>query len=528
MECCYGDVCERIPVKLVACKYCDGQLHHTCQAKYEFTYGIESAMVYICRPCIDKKYHDIIERAKAKIQADDETDSDGTVDLCGDDNCSNEAVANAVQVIDGANGAGVAAIRTNEVSTDNVPTSDKEVASDGHNEETMTSGKETHEEKTDDTCTNEEKTDDTNEEKTDDTNEVQAATTASTPRQKRPTTARNVSTYTKKKKRANCKKGARIKIRRDNLFHILKSDKQKEDIQKYGNSRNFHGEIISGNGKQGYNIKFDDLPAEDQMVYVRRRNIIVVLEEGEEEVECDHVNVDLNEEVIVPNKDEHKDCITAFCDMSDEEVMNAMTFTLKDSTTTIVWDILPDGEYIEWDEVKSNGETWKKEIEINNDTIMNDIFFDDFFPCIKGHAKLIDDYHSSRNSPYYSTVRNDQIKFHDPDVEDPDYLVKIAYTIMIAAVSEVEQGVENLWKRGRSNGRRDYPNFGRYMSKNTFKAFQSAAPYCFCDKKFWYVDKRDRPWDIFLPCLNSYNEKRKKLVVTALLMLDESMHPVDN
>jgi hypothetical protein len=94
---------------------------------------------------------------------------------------------------------------------------------------------------------------------------------------------------------------------------------------------------------------------------------------------------------------------------------------------------------------------------------------------------------------------------------------------MIAAVSEVEQGVENLWKRGRSNGRRDYPNFGRYMAKNTFKAFQSAAPYCFCDKKYWHIDKRDRPWDIFLPCLNSYNEKRKKLVVTILLMLDESM-----
>ena len=68
------------------------------------------------------------------------------------------------------------------------------------------------------------------------------------------------------------------------MFHILKSEKQKDDIQKYGNSRNFHGEIISGNGKQGYNIKFDDLPADDQVVYVRRRNIIVVVEEGEEEV----------------------------------------------------------------------------------------------------------------------------------------------------------------------------------------------------------------------------------------------------
>ena len=100
-----------------------------------------------------------------------------------------------------------------------------------------------------------------------------------------------------------------------------------------------------------------------------------------------------------------------------------------------------------------------------------------FFPCIKGHAKLIDNYHSSRNSPYYRTVKHDQIDFCNEDTDDPDYLVKISYTIMIAAVSEVEQGVENLWNRGRSNGRRDYPNFGKYISKNMFKAFQSADPY---------------------------------------------------
>ena len=476
-----------------------------CQAKYEFTYGIDSDMIYTCRPCIDKRYHDIIERRKQQ-EANDDTDTDATADLCGDKNSNDEEVtANAVEAIYGAISAGVVAIRTNEEKTDDVITSNKEVVSEEKND----GDEETNEEKTDDA--------------------VQAATTAPTPSQskrgkeKRPTTARNLSTYTKKKRRANCKKGARIKIRRDNLFHILKSDKQKVDIQQYGNSRNFHGEIMSGNGKQGYNIKFDDLPADDQMVYVRRRNIIVVIEEGEEEVECDHVNVDLNTEVCVPKKDDHNECITKFCDMSDEEIMNARTFTLKNATDEIVWDILPDGESLEWDEIKSDGETWKKGIEVDEDTILNDVFFDDFFPCIKGHAKLIDDYHSSRNSPYYSTVRNDKIKFYDPDLDDPDHLVKIAYTIMIAAVSEVEQGVENLWKRGRSNGRRDYPNFGRYMAKNTFKAFQSAAPYCFCDKKYWHIDKRDRPWDIFLPCLNSYNEKRKKLVVTILLMLDESM-----
>ena len=65
-----------------------------------------------------------------------------------------------------------------------------------------------------------------------------------------PTTARNPSTFTKKKNRSNCKKGARIKLRRENLFHMLTIDKQKEYIKIHGNSRHFHGEIVSGNGKQ--------------------------------------------------------------------------------------------------------------------------------------------------------------------------------------------------------------------------------------------------------------------------------------
>ena len=80
-------------------------------------------------------------------------------------------------------------------------------------------------------------------------------------KRKAPTTARNTASKEKKKKRASCKKGSRVKVRRDNLFHILKSEAQKIDIAEYGNSRNFYGVIASGNGKQGYQIKFDDLPA---------------------------------------------------------------------------------------------------------------------------------------------------------------------------------------------------------------------------------------------------------------------------
>ena len=74
-----------------------------------------------------------------------------------------------------------------------------------------------------------------------------------------------------------------------------------------------------------------------------------------------------------------------------------------------------------------------KDIPLNNDSNMNDIFFD-FFPCTTGHTLLTDTYHSSCNSLYYSTVQSDKIKLYDPDIDDPDLILKVAYTLMIAVV----------------------------------------------------------------------------------------------
>ena len=233
MDYFYGDACEHLPVKLVPWKHCGVELHRLCQHKYEHSYGMSSDMVHTFRPFIDKKHHDVIE--KAKKQADDDT------------------------------GTG---------------TSDKETT----NEEDKTIGivEETNEE--DKNISIVEETNDEEDKSLEEMNEEDETVPKPYQSQRgkanRPTTTRNLSTYIKKKKCANCKKEARIKIRRDNLFHMLRNDNQKEDMQKHGSSPNFHGEIISGNGKQGCNVKFDDFPADDQMVRARRRNIIVVIEEG--------------------------------------------------------------------------------------------------------------------------------------------------------------------------------------------------------------------------------------------------------
>ena len=69
----------------------------------------------------------------------------------------------------------------------------------------------------------------------------------------------------------------------------------------------------------------------------------------------------------------------------------------------------------------------------------------------------------------------------------------------------------------------DYPDFGQYMEVHAFKAFVSAAPYCWCDKKYWFADKSNKTWDIFLPCLKDYNNNRTQLIIACMLLLDKSM-----
>ena len=76
-----------------------------------------------------------------------------------------------------------------------------------------------------------------------------------------------------------------------------------------------------------------------------------------------------------------------------------------------------------------------------------------------------------------------KISFYDPEPDNPDHIVNTWYSTMTAAVSEAQCGVEKFWQRCRSNGMRDHENFGMHISQTYFKAFMSAAPYCFSNKK---------------------------------------------
>ncbi|KAG7363186.1 hypothetical protein IV203_026546 [Nitzschia inconspicua] len=84
-------------------------------------------------------------------------------------------------------------------------------------------------------------------------------------------------------------------------------------------------------------------------------------------------------------------------------------------------------------------------------------------------------------------------------------------------------GVENLWRRGPTGGNRDYLDFGQYVSRSWFLAFQAAAGYMWAPKKYWYEKKHNKPWDIFAPAMDSFNSKRRKLISVVCMIMDESM-----
>ena len=249
---------------------------------------------------------------------------------------------------------------------------------------------------------------------------------------------------------------------------------------------------------------------------IMRRNVITVVDDNEEEKEYDHAHNNQQLETVEEPTDQSKvETSDVFCGMLDKDVATAPSYVFEDPK---------DGKEIEWETVPEASVEWLEDIDLPSDSKeLSELFFSHFLPSIKGHAAIIDKYCSDRRSTYYSTVRDDKIRFHDDEADDPDWKVKNCYLLLIAAATEVETGVENLWLRGKSNGRRNYPNFGQYVPKNVFKVFQHVAPYCFCHEKYWYLEDRNKPWDIFLPCLKSFNDRRRKLIKLRLLMLDESM-----
>ena len=166
-------------------------------------------MSYICRPCMDKEHYDVIESAKNAI--DSETESDAIVDIYGGNDSGNKAVSNAAEEKSDDNSGDQATRSANEEekSDDNsggdqaTRSANEEEKNDDNSVDQAT--RSANEDKSDDNSSDQ-GTQSANEEKSDDISSAAATSkksgviAAPKPRaskrgvQKRPTTARNLST----------------------------------------------------------------------------------------------------------------------------------------------------------------------------------------------------------------------------------------------------------------------------------------------------------------------------------------------
>jgi hypothetical protein len=73
--------------------------------------------------------------------------------------------------------------------------------------------------------------------------------------------------------------------------------------------------------------------------------------------------------------------------------------------------------------------------------------------CCEGHAKIIDKFLSDTGAMHHDTVAKDKIT-----MQDPDWLVKQCYLLIIASAIEIVNGMENLWKSEPFVGHHNYPH----------------------------------------------------------------------
>jgi hypothetical protein len=391
-----------------------------------------------------------------------------------------------------------------------------------------------------------------------------SATTSTTPTSAGAATAKRKSspgTTTarhKKKTKASTKIkiGCRVYSTRKSLYHIVKEE-QRKSMKDFADNYKVFGTVRSGNTNKGYLVEFDMFPAAQKTVQLTRKRL-TTLSKDEEEVnntttnsndfltidndEDDDDDVEVEDAVATGTTttttttattkkkkvDPLKESIKKFSKLDKATLQSTTVFEMQygeEVEEKIIWEILEDNKHIETEDDPLHYPDqlhFKKELDFDSSEY-DSIFFNDFFPSITGHGVLLDEFHSDTRSPYHRTITRSGYKFNDSDADDPDWIVKQCYLLLIASVTEADVGVENLWKKGVSGGRHEFANFGQYIPMNMFKAFQSGAALMFCDKKWWFEDVRDRDWDIAMPCIASYNEKRKQLFHTILLMLDESM-----
>ena len=240
-----------------------------------------------------------------------------------------------------------------------------------------------------------------------------------------------------KKKQPNIKLRCRVKAKRKRIARLVEPKSTAGEIIKqfHRDDRNFSGTVVGKVGKN-WRIKFDDLPHDHEGV-VLHRDAFTTLEKDEDVPEYDRMTAEdqrIAEECATTDKkiNHKKDSTDKFLAMTDEELKTVKYYEMKygDKDSDVVsWQVLADDEAIAEDAMNKEGDAtppMKVDIPWSPDTTKvdyNKIFFEHFFPSLKGKAKVIDKFLNHRECPMYSTKEHDNIKFDREGEDDPDVLV---------------------------------------------------------------------------------------------------------
>ena len=105
-----------------------------------------------------------------------------------------------------------------------------------------------------------------------------------------------------------------------------------------------------------------------------------VIEEGEQEVECNHANAYLITEKSTKKREtDGQEPIASFYAIIEDKTRVVKTSNLKQSTGEMQWDAKVDEKYLEWNGMHANVSAQKMEISLDQESNLSEAFFDSFF-----------------------------------------------------------------------------------------------------------------------------------------------------
>jgi hypothetical protein len=334
------------------------------------------------------------------------------------------------------------------------------------------------------------------------------------------------------KKKNKIQKGCRIFCLRSKLITFLQEDAQRACLpQDDPDGAMYYGTVTGGDTRRGYLVSMDILPDSKKIVLIKRGNIHV-LDKDADEPKIDPKRLAAIEAALYESTDKRKSAETrseeAFEKLDNDTLKNAVAYHCKynEKEPPLTWKILGDDEYIQHDEKynrlkEKSLPRFEGKIDFENKTV-HENFFQHVWPDMTGSAAIVDEFLSNPQASYHHTYRTKNLKFHDPTNEDPDWKTKQCILALVAAASELENGM-NCWLAAQGPGRKHYPDFGQFIPKDEMECFISCAAFIWADKKWWFCPRRDVDWDAFMPTVEKWNFTRTKLCVSWLLVLDESM-----